>query len=315
VALGIDVGGTKILGLAMDDEHREMARVLLATPHPPAPDGGVALAASIAEVATQLEAAAGTGPIGIGVPGLLRDQRHLVFGPHLRSAMGADLVALLEGTLGERQIIVRNDADLAAVAEHEAGAARGHDDVLMITLGTGIGGGIISGGRLITGASFAGEVGHMVVDAKGALCPCGSRGCWERYASGSGLGRLAREAALGGRLGVVVATCGGDPEAVRGEDVTEAAAAGDRESLELLDEVGWWLALGIANLIAILDPSVVVLGGGMASAAGLLLGPAQRHLGGLVEAAAQRGPLLMVAARFGPDAGAVGASLAARRWA
>ncbi len=144
----------------------------------------------------------------------------------------------------------------------------------MITLGTGIGAGIISGGEVLRGANgYAGEAGHMVVDPSGPLCSCGRRGCWERYASGSGLARLAREAATAGRLGAVMALARGDAESVRGEHVTEAAAAGDPGALEVMAELGWWIALGLANLTALLDPSVVVIGGGLVEAGELLLGP------------------------------------------
>ena len=103
--------------------------------------------------------------------------------------------------------MVENDANLAALAEHRLGAARGHRHVVMVTLGTGIGGGIVADGRVqVGGTGFAGEIGHMVVDPAGPACPCGRRGCWERFASGAGLGVLAREAALAGRLGEVVET-------------------------------------------------------------------------------------------------------------
>jgi glucokinase len=313
VAIGVDVGGTKILGLALDHEQKILARALVSTPHPAAPDGGVALAGSIAELVGELDDLVGAGaPVGIGLPGLVRDGSTLVFAPNLQSAQGADFASLLAGPLGGRPVTASNDADFAVIAEHRAGAGRGHDDVVMITLGTGIGGGIVVGGALVRGGGFAGEVGHMVLDVNGPPCPCGARGCWERFASGSGLGRIAREAALAGRLTALVALLGGDPEAVRGEDVTAAAAVGDPESLLILEEVGWWLARGIANLVCVLDPTCVVLGGGMAEAADLLLVPAQHHLGGLLEAPTRRPAVTLVGARFGADAGAVGAAIAAR---
>ena len=139
----------------------------------------------------------------------------------------------------------------------------------MVTLGTGIGGGLLQGGTLLTGAhGFAGELGHMVVDPSGPPCPCGRRGCWERFASGGGLGRLAREAAQAGQLPEVVALAGGDPEAVRGEHVTAAARAGDPGALAVIGQLGWWVALGLANLVAVVDPSMVVLGGGLAGRRG-----------------------------------------------
>ncbi len=136
----------------------------------------------------------------------------------------------------------------------------------MVTLGTGIGGGIVLDGRVQVGsAGFAGEIGHMVVDPAGPPCPCGRRGCWERFASGAGLGVRAREAALAGRLGEVVRLAGGDPESVRGEDVSAAAAAGDPAAGRVIEEVGWWVGFGLANLAAVLDPECFVLGGGVAA--------------------------------------------------
>src|SRR5207248_1383416 len=150
-----------------------------------------------------------------------------------------------------------NDATCATWGERQMGAARGRDDVAVVTLGTGIGGGFVLGGRLYRGANgFAGEVGHMIVDPKGPPCPCGRRGCWERFASGSGLARLAREAAESGRGHRLVELAGGDVEAVRGEHVTRAAAEGDAEAIQVFRDFGWWAALGIANLVNTLDPEV-----------------------------------------------------------
>ena len=165
------------------------------------------------------------------------------------------------------------------LAEHRLGAARGHGHVVMVTLGTGIGGGIVLDGRVQVGsAGFAGEIGHMVVDPAGPPCPCGRRGCWERFASGAGLGVLAREAALAGRLGEVVRLAGGDPESVRGEDVSAAAAAGDPAAQQVIEEVGWWIGFGLANLAAVLDPECFVLGGGVVQAGDLLLESARAAL-------------------------------------
>src|SRR5207237_4701586 len=126
---------------------------------------------------------------------------------------------------------VDNDATCATWGEREIGAARDIDDLVMVTLGTGVGGGIVTDGTIYRGANgFAGEIGHMVVDPHGPPCTCGSRGCWERYASGSGLGRLAREAALAGKATRVVELAAGDAEAVKGEHVTQAAREGDAEA-------------------------------------------------------------------------------------
>src|SRR5439155_4267659 len=139
------------------------------------------------------------------------------FAPNLPGVAELPLRARLSLRLG-LPVQVDNDATCAAWAEREAGAGRGADDMVLVTLGTGIGGGLVRGGALDRGAhGFAGEIGHMVVDPHGPPCPCGRTGCWERFASGSGLGRLARDAAHGGRAARMVALAGGDPEAVRGE--------------------------------------------------------------------------------------------------
>ncbi|MBV9933561.1 MAG: ROK family protein, partial [Actinobacteria bacterium] len=176
------------------------------------------------------------------------------------------------------------------------------------------GGGIILGGSLFRGANgFAGEIGHVVVDPNGPFCPCGQRGCWERYASGSGLGWLGREVAVAGQAARVVALAGGDPEAVRGEHVTRAAAEGDAQALAVLDRFGWWVALGLANLANIFDPSRFVVGGGLVEAGTLLLEPVSRHFLELVEAVAHRPPIGIVAATLGERAGAIGAADLARR--
>ncbi len=313
-AVGIDVGGTKILAVLTDADGAVCAEVRRRTPaRVDAP--GVAVADAIAEALRDLDAEAGQDlsalPLGVGVPGMLSLDGTMAFSPNLPSTSGADLDAVLAARLGGRRCVLSNDADAATVAEHRLGAARGVDDFVLVTLGTGIGGGIVANGELLRGSSgFAGEIGHVVVDPSGPRCPCGKRGCWERYASGAGVARLSLEAAVAGRLPGLVAELG-DPEAVRGEDVTHAAAAGDRAALAVLEEVGWLLALGLANLAAILDPALFVLAGGLSEASALLLPPTRRHLVGLLEAGERRPAIEVVAAELGDRAGAVGAALLA----
>jgi glucokinase len=221
---------------------------------------------------------------------------------------------LIGDQLPGRTVLIENDANFAVLAEHRIGAARGHDHVVMVTLGTGIGGGLVLDGRVQVGsAGFAGEIGHMVVDPAGPPCPCGRRGCWERFASGAGLGVLAREAALSGRLGEVVRLAGGDAESVRGEDVSAAAAAGDPAARLLIREVGGWIGFGLANLAAVLDPQCFVLGGGVVQAGDLLLESARVAYAELVEGGDRRPPTVIVPAAFGERAGAVGGALAVRQ--
>lgn len=323
MAFGVDIGGTKVLGVAVDQADRVVAEARVPTPqraaHPdrPAPQQvGAEVADAVAEVVAELGRATGQSggvPVGVGAPGMVDRRGVLRFAPNLPGAAGADVRSLVAGRLGAAALVVDNDANFAAVAEHRLGAARGAVHALVVTLGTGIGGGLVQHGRLQVGRSgFAGEIGHMIVDPTGPPCPCGQRGCWERYASGDGLGRLAREAAYAGRLHGVVGVAGGDPELVRGEHVTGAARDGDRGALAVLEDLGWWVALGLANLTAVLDPECIVLGGGLVAAGDLLLGPTRRAFAGLVEGGTARPDVAIVAAALGERAGAVGAALAAR---
>ncbi len=209
-----------------------------------------------------------------------------------------------------RPVVAANAATCATYAEFRGGAGAGHADGVLLTLGTGIGGGIVLDGRVRHGANgFAGEPGHMLIDPAGPPCPCGRRGCWERYASGSGLGRLGRDAALAGRLAATVALAGGDPEAVRGEHVVASVRAGDADASAVLDEFVWWVAAGIANLIDLLDPDVVVLGGGVIEAEDVLLPRIEAATPDQVLARRHRPPVEIVAARFGERSGAIGAAV------
>jgi glucokinase len=333
VAFGVDIGGTKVLGVALGASDRIVAEARVPTPAGP-PEGsgdGRAVAQAVAEVVGQLEASLGlpkapesepplpaahpgaAPTIGVGAPGMLDRRGNLLFSPNLPQAHGLDWHVILDDALPGRRILVENDANFAVLAEHRLGAAQGYDHVVMVTLGTGIGGGLVIDGRVQVGRNgFAGEIGHMVVDPAGPPCPCGRSGCWERYASGGGLGILAREAALAGRLPGVVALAGGDPESVRGEDVTAAAMAGDADALAVMERVGWWVGFGLANLACVLDPECFVLGGGMVGAGDLLLESTRRSFADLVEGGKVRAPVTIVTSAFGERSGAVGAALAAR---
>ena len=217
VTYGIDIGGTKVLGVALDRGDTIVAEARVATPKGTRNIVGGHVAAAVAEVVAGLDRALGaTAPraVGVGAPGMVDHQGRLRFAPNLPQAQGVDWNELMGAQLPGRTLLIENDANFAVLAEQRLGAARGYDHVVMVTLGTGIGGGLMIDGRVQVGAAgFAGEIGHMVVDPNGPSCPCGRRGCWERFASGAGLGVLAREAALAGRLGEVVRLAGGDPRA------------------------------------------------------------------------------------------------------
>jgi glucokinase len=303
-SVGIDVGGTKCLGVALD-EHGNV----LTEGRRPTPRGDGSLTGLID---TLVELANDLGPfdhLGVGVPGLVTNEGVLRAAPNLDGVADFDVAGLLSEQIG-RRVHVDNDATCAAVSEWKYGAGQGSTDVVLVTLGTGIGGGLVAGGQLQRGNhGFAGEYGHMVVDPDGPPCPCGRRGCWERYASGSGLARLAREAAIGRRVNRVLEIAGGDPEAVRGEMVQQAAREGDVDALAVIDDFGRWVALGLVNLTNVLDPDRFVLGGGLAAGADLYLDPIRRWFRELIYQPELR-PMPDVAfARWGERAGAVGAAL------
>jgi glucokinase len=306
VALGLDLGGTKCLGLAVDSE----GAILREARHP-TPVGPDAIVDTLVAVAQELGVGDGTA-IGVGAPGLVTRDGVLRFAPNLPGVVELDLRQRLMVGLGV-EVRVHNDATCAGWAERVFGAAKGFDDVVTVTLGTGIGGGIVVGGQLLLGANgFAGEIGHVVVDPNGPPCPCGKRGCWERFASGSGLGRLAREAAHAGRARKLVQLAGGDPEAVRGEHVTVAAREGDSEAMAVVEQYAWWLALGLANLANTFDPAMFVLAGGLVEAGDILLEPTRKAFADLVEAHDHRPPINIVGAALGERAGAIGAADLAR---
>jgi glucokinase len=274
----------------------------------PTPAGEGPVLEALAEVATAVCGGGELAGVGVGVPGLVDRRGVLRFAPNLPGVTDMPIQAPLEAALGV-PVRVDNDATCAAWGERQLGAARGYDDVILATLGTGIGGGIVAGGRLLRGANgFAGEIGHMVVDPEGPPCPCGQRGCWERFASGSGLGQVGRRAAAAGAADRVLALAGGDPAQVRGEHVTVAAAEGDEGACTVLADFGWWVALGLANLANIFDPEAFVLGGGLVEAGDLLLQPVRAAFADLLTGASHRPQVDIVPASLGERAGAIGAA-------
>ncbi len=309
ITLGFDVGGTKILGVAIDPRS---PGVVKAERRVPTPGGGAGLVDSLVEVLDALVGeTADPAALGVGVPGLVDRSGNLRMGPHLGSVHDLALAELLSGRSGITTV-VDNDANCHAVGEQACGAAVAAEEALIVTFGTGIGAGIISEGRLVRGANgFAGEPGHMVVDPDGVACPCGRQGCWEQYASGSGLARMAQSAARGGRLDAVMAQTGGDPSGVRGEHITMAARAGDEGAIAVLGELAHWMALGLANLANVLAPGVIVVGGGLVDAADLLLPAVRDEFARLVMAGERRPPPAIVPALLGERAGAIGAAVLA----
>lgn len=305
VAVGVDLGGTKCLGVALDGTGAVTAECRVATPA-----GSEAVLGAVCEVAETLGPAAA---IGVGAPGLVDRRGVLRFAPNLPGVVDLELRAALLARFPDAAVRIDNDATCAGWAEAQQGAARHATHAVLVTLGTGIGGGVVSGGSVLRGANgFAGEIGHMVVDPHGPRCPCGKRGCWERFGSGSGLGRLGREAVVAGAGRRILEVAGGDPGSVRGEHVTRAAGEGDADATAVMSRFGWWVALGLGNLAELFDPELFVLGGGLVEAGEVLLRPVRSAFADLVEGVEHRPPVGIVPATLGERAGAIGAALLAR---
>jgi len=300
-AIGIDVGGTKCLGVVVE------GREIVAEIRRPTPKSPSAIIDTLADIVHEL---GDHDVVGVGVPGLVTRQGFIRASPNLTDVADFDVAGLLSRRLA-RDVVVENDATCAAIAEWKLGAAVGVDDAVVVTLGTGIGGGLIVGGRVVRGHNgFAGEVGHMVVDPNGPSCPCGRRGCWERFASGSALGAMARAVMRAGglmRLGSVVA----DVSEVRGEHVCELAEAGDSQARGIVDEFAHWVAIGLVGLANILDPACIVIGGGLARSHEVVMEPVRRHFADLLYSPDLRPHPRLEIARFGEVAGALGAAIAA----
>jgi glucokinase len=307
-ALGIDIGGTKVAGGIVAPDGTVLATARRATPGASVADTEDAIAAVVEELAARHDG--DLVGVGVGAAGWFdRTGDTVLFSPHLawrNSALRKDLAGRLQ-----RPLWVGNDADAAGWAEYRYGAARGADLALMITLGTGIGGGIVLDGRLRRGShGVAGEWGHMRVVPDGRLCACGNRGCWEQYASGTALGQTAREVARTSpaAAALLLERVDCEPDRLTGEDVARAAADGDPLALELVTEVGVWLGQGIADLAAVLDPEVVVIGGGVSKLGEMVLGPARQRLERALPGRGYRPGPRVVVAELGPQAGLVGAA-------
>jgi len=278
--IGIDVGGTKCLGVAVDDSGKVVQQFRLPTPH------ADALCDTLVEIVAQLGE---FESLGIGVPGLISPEGVIRASPNLVGAKELALRQMMENRLGKK-VLVENDATCAALGEWRSGAAHGATDAWVITLGTGIGGGFISGSVLQRGAhGFAGEVGHMVVDPDGPLCPCGRNGCWERYASGNGLSYLAN--------------------GEKGEDVLSRAKSGAADALGVVDTFAKWVALGLVNLTNMTDPEVIVVGGGVIVSADVVMPRIAQWFEQLLYSPKHRAHPRLVAAQLGEQAGAIGAAM------
>lgn len=277
--IGIDVGGTKCLGVAIDELGDIVGEIR--QPTPAAQD----LVDVLASMCSQL---GGATAVGIGVPGLITPDGIIRASPNLKGAFNIDVGPQLRERL-DGVVTVENDATMAAFGEWRGGAAHGAMNAVIVTLGTGIGGGIVMGGKLQRGAhGFAGEIGHMTVERDGVECPCGRQGCWERYASGSALTMLS--------------------DGLSGEEVFRLFNQGDLFATEVMTTFIDWIAIGLASITNICDPEVIVLGGGVITSLENHFDMVQERFGQALYSSKWRPHPHVLPAQLGERAGALGAA-------
>lgn len=311
LTIGVDIGGTKVAAGVVNDAGAIIDTTRRDTPA----DDPMRTADVVADAVRELAVMHDVAAIGLGAAGFVDAERSTVmFAPNL-AWRDEPLRAAMEQRLG-LPVVVENDANAAAWAEARFGAGRGEDYVIVLTVGTGIGGGIVVGGQLLRGRfGVAAEIGHLNIVPDGRRCGCGLHGCWEQYASGQALVQEAYEQAIASpaRAEGLLRRAGGDPEGITGPIVTQAAQDGDVAALQCFDEIGRWLGRGMAQLAAILDPGVFVIGGGVSAAGDLLREPAMRSYRKHLTARGHRPTADVRMAEMGAQAGIVGAADLARR--
>jgi len=311
LAIGVDVGGTKVAAGVVDDQGHILARLRRDTPA----QDPAKLQDLIAEVIAELAADHEVEAAGLGAAGFVDAARSTVlFAPNLPWRNTA-LRAAVEQRTG-LPVVVENDANAAAWAETRFGAGHGQPHTVTVTVGTGLGGGLVVGGELVRGAfGVAAEVGHLNLVPEGRPCGCGNLGCWEQYASGRALVTEARQRAAASpeQAGLLLELAQGRPEQISGPMVTMGAVAGDPVALQSFRAVGAWLGHGLADLAAVLDPRTFIIGGGVAEAGELLVGPAREAFQAGLTGRGHRPTATVRVAELGQDAGLIGAADLARR--
>ncbi|HUW45104.1 MAG TPA: ROK family protein [Dehalococcoidia bacterium] len=308
--LGVDLGGTKILTAVINSQGKMLSRDHSITP---AQKGHEAVIQSILESAHRaLEQAnfeiSELTAVGVGAPGLSNPETGILFtSPHLPGWRDVPLRDIMQERLGKKTFLT-NDANAAALGEFYFGAARGVRNFIYITLSTGIGGGIVIDGKIYNGAiGTAGEVGHMTIDAEGPICNCGNRGCWETLASGTALAREARHRIKEGVRTSILEYAEGDVEKVTAQVIHSAAEQGDSLAKELIARTGYYVGVGLANLINIFNPELIVIGGGLSNIGDMLLEPAFKVAGERAYAEAFQA-VRFASAELGRNSGVLGAA-------
>lgn len=314
LTVGVDIGGTKIAAGVVAVGGEVLARARTRSPATDPPEIVRTIGDLVRDLLKQLPKGSEVEAVGASAAGFVDKQRStLVFAPNL-AWRDEPLQDHLEREL-DLPVVIENDANAAAWGEFRFGAGEDVDNLLMLTIGTGVGGGVVLDGELARGGfGMGGEVGHITMVPGGVACGCGNLGCLESYGSGSALVRMTQEHAVAEPgAAALLAQAGGDPDKITGPMVTSAAAAGDAFALARLAELGDWIGRGVASLTAVLDPNVVVIGGGVSEAGDLLLEPVRESFARHVTGRGHR-PLLEVrGARLGNAGGIVGVADLARR--
>ncbi|MEI6215681.1 MAG: ROK family glucokinase [Actinomycetes bacterium] len=312
LSIGVDVGGTKVLGGVVDPDGKILLRSRRDTPR----QGGSALTATIAEVIKELLVDHEVDSVGISAAGFVSsDRKTMLATPNISGWNGVDLQAEISTLVG-LNVVIENDANSAAWGEARHGAGRGENHLMMLTVGTGIGGGVVVDGELYRGAfGIAAEFGHVRVVPEGHLCGCGARGCFEQYASGNALLRHARESisATPDLAHNLLSRGDGTVVGLTGKHITDAARDGDAVALAAFNTTAQWLGAGIASLAMILDPACVVIGGGVIDAGEILLAPTRVALERYLPFVGKHPTPRIIAAELGNEAGLVGVADLARR--
>ncbi|WP_214326607.1 ROK family glucokinase [Nonomuraea sediminis] len=308
LTIGVDIGGTKVAAGVVDEDGKILQEAL----RPTAADRPDVVAETVADVVRELSSGREIEAVGVGAAGFIDETRSIVrFAPNLAwreeplQKKITDLVGL--------PVVVENDANAMAWGETRFGAGRGQTHVICITVGTGIGGGLVFDGKLFRGRwGMAAELGHMQVVPGGRPCGCGNDGCWEQYASGNALVHDARYLAdvQPQRAKILLELADGK---IEGEEVTEAARKGDEASLRAFANIADWLGQGMADLAAVLDPGCFIIGGGVSRAADLFIDRAREAFAARLTGRGHRPVAEVRLAELGPWAGVAGAADLARQ--
>ena len=305
--IGIDVGGTNLAAGLVTPEGKILARAKCPTRAEREPQ---AIASDMAELVLKLskETAEEINSVGIGIPGVVDNAAGRV----IRTPNMPFDDFPLSGAINERcpwQVFLGNDGNVAALGECLAGSASGASSMVMVTLGTGVGGGIVVGGRIVEGAGgAAAEIGHMNIQRGGAMCGCGRRGCWEAYASAKSLVRQTAEALRAHPDSLLSKALTGDPPHISGRTAFLAAGRGDAVAKTVVEEYLDWVAIGLQNLIFVLQPEVICIGGGVSNEGAGLIDPLRARIESMRFCQGIRQTELRLA-QLGNDAGLIGAAL------